>query len=88
MKRSYSAFLRVYPADYKAAFASEMLYAFEKAAEEHRVLGAVALFRFAFAEFGRVATGAGTEWIATTSLTVPAVRRWWGRRGSARRGRR
>jgi len=72
MRRAYQVLLRLYPSDFKALFAAEMLHAFDKAAEERRDLGRVAFVHFALAELIGLAIGAGAEWIAklTTSSSV------------------
>src|SRR2546425_11479547 len=72
MRRAYRALLRLYPSDFRALFAAEMLHAFDKAAEERRELGRLAFVHFALAELIGLATGAGAEWIAklTTSNSV------------------
>ena len=56
--RAYRFLLRLYPRDYRARFAAEMLAAFELAAEERRGLG------FVLAELAGLLAGAGSEWIA------------------------
>jgi hypothetical protein len=56
MKRGYRILLRLYPADYRALFAGEMLQAFDRVAEERRGI----LVREWIGAIG----GAGAEWIA------------------------
>ncbi|HEY7307470.1 MAG TPA: hypothetical protein VH601_25320 [Bryobacteraceae bacterium] len=69
----YRALLQLYPADYRKAFAAEMLGVFEKAALEHA--GKRAAFgRFATAELFGLITGAGAEWIARFTM-VNSIRR-------------
>ena len=62
--RLYKALLRLYPRDCRAWCAREMLDAFEKAAEEHRVQGQAALVRFGIAELSGLLVEAGAAWIA------------------------
>jgi hypothetical protein len=62
--RLYKAALRLYPRDCRAWCAPEMLGAFEKAAEEHRVQGLAALTRFGLAELSGLLMEAGAAWIA------------------------
>jgi len=64
LTRLYKAFLRLYPRDCRAWCAPEMLDAFEKAAEEHRVQGLAALVRFGLAELSGLLVEAGAAWIA------------------------
>ncbi|HEY6306621.1 MAG TPA: hypothetical protein VI488_09220 [Candidatus Angelobacter sp.] len=68
----YRALLRLYPRDYTAAFADEMLAAFEKGWEERQRQGRAALARFALTEVAGLVTGVGAEWIArlTTDSSV------------------
>ena len=72
MKRAYWTLLGLFPADYRALFAVEMLTAFEKAAEDGRAQGLAAVIRFLVVEFLSLMTGAGMEWIAkwTTDSSV------------------
>jgi hypothetical protein len=62
--RLYKVLLRLYPSDCRAWCASEMLDAFEKAAEEHRLQGRAALARFGLAELSGLLMEAGAAWIA------------------------
>lgn len=64
LSRLYKALLRLYPRDCRAWCAREMLDAFEKAAEEHRVQGWAALARFGLAELSGLLVEAGAAWIA------------------------
>ena len=73
MRRAYAALLRLYPRDFRALFASEMLTAFEKTAEECRTCGRVALVRFTVNELAGLLIGAGAEWAA--KLTTDSSRR-------------
>src|SRR5262249_61009870 len=61
LKRGYDILLRLYPADYRALFAAEMLTAFEEAAEERRERGWAIFARFALAELAGLVIGAGAE---------------------------
>jgi hypothetical protein len=53
MKRAYQALLRLYPYDFRAAFAAEMLAAFAQVGTARRP-----------AELAGLAAGAAAEWIA------------------------
>jgi hypothetical protein len=64
MKRVYKALLHLYPYDFRAWFAGEMLAAFEKSAEESSASGRALYVRFWLAELGALAGGAAAEWIA------------------------
>jgi hypothetical protein len=57
-KRAYNFLLQLYPRDYRAMFAAEMLSAFEQAAEEQRGRA------FVLWELASLLVGAGSEWIA------------------------
>ena len=72
MRRAYGTLLRLYPNDFRALFASEMLSAFEQAVEERRGESRTVFLRFLLRECIDVATGAGAEWIAklTTESSV------------------
>jgi hypothetical protein len=72
MKRAYKTLLWLYPADYRALFAAEMLHTFEKAAEECRARRPGRFVKFVFAELVGLVTGAAAEWIAklTTDASV------------------
>lgn len=72
MKKAYILLLRLYPRDYRAMFAREMLNAFEINANEIGAGGRTALFRFVAAELIGLAKGAVSEWIAklTTDKSV------------------
>src|SRR5579871_4000589 len=63
-QRVYRFLLRLFPADYRAFFASEMEEAFARAYHEHRALGRAAAIRFATAELAGLATSAVREWTA------------------------
>lgn len=72
MRRAYQTLLRLYPRDFRAPFAAEMLLAFDTAAAESRAKGQASYFRFAIRELAGALTGAGAEWIAklTTDSSV------------------
>jgi hypothetical protein len=72
MKRAYQALLALYPSDYSARFAPEMLLAFERAAEERRKQRRTTLISFVLAELTGLLIGAAAEWIAkfTSSSSV------------------
>ena len=72
MRRAYAALLRLYPRDFRALFASEMLIAFERTAEEHRACGRAAFARFSATEFAGLVIACGVEWVAklTTDSSI------------------
>jgi hypothetical protein len=72
MRRAYETLLRLYPRDFRAAFTSEMLTAFDSSAAERRSEGQFAYIRLAVAELAGLVMGAGKEWIAklTTDSSV------------------
>ena len=59
--QAYRALLLLYPSDYRALFALEMQNAFERAAEERRLLGGHVFIRFLLAEFIGLLRGVGAE---------------------------
>ena len=71
--RAYEVLLRLYPRDYRATFAGEMLAAFRTGSEERRGQGSGAYFCFALMELAGLALGAAAEWIAK-STTDSAIR--------------
>ncbi|MDQ2842438.1 MAG: hypothetical protein M3Y72_15605 [Acidobacteriota bacterium] len=64
IKRGYQTLLRLYPADYKALFAAEMLNTFVKADEACRARGRLRFMHFAFAELIGLLIGAAAEWVS------------------------
>ena len=64
MRRAYQILLRLYPRDFRAAFITEMLPAFENSALERRAEGTTVYLRFIFRELFGVLMGAAAEWIA------------------------
>jgi hypothetical protein len=72
MKRAYKTFLGLYPRDYRALFAGEMLNAFERVAEECRAQGRAVFIRFTLGELAGLVISAGAEWIAklTTDKSI------------------
>lgn len=68
MSRAYRTLLRIYPADYRARFTTEMIRAFEQASNEHR-----GRTRFVVAECTGLFVGALAEWIAKWT-TDPSIR--------------
>ncbi len=70
MKRIYTLVLKVYPRDFKAAFAPEMINAFDRATEECRRPGR-SYARFVSAEVAGLLAGAAAEWFA--KLTTDAA---------------
>ena len=71
-EQAYRTLLRLYPSDYRALFALEMQNAFERAAEERRLLGRFIFIRFLLGEFMGLLSSVGTEWIVklTTDRSV------------------
>jgi hypothetical protein len=71
-KHAYETLLRLYPTDYKIAFAAEMLDTYLKAAQDCRAQGRLRFIQFACAEMLSVVIGAATEWISkvTTDSSV------------------
>lgn len=63
-KRLYTALLHLYPHDYRARFAAEMLAAFGEGAEERRARGRAASAGFGLVELTSLLLGAGAEWWA------------------------
>ncbi len=63
-EQAYRTLLRLYPSDYRALFALEMQTAFERAAEEHRLLRRPVFIRFLLGEFVGLVSGVSAEWIA------------------------
>jgi hypothetical protein len=70
--RAYEIVLALYPRDYRARFANEMLAAFLAGSEECLGQGRESYFRFACSELADVLLGAAVEWIAksTTDTTI------------------
>ena len=64
VERVYAVALRLYPADYRARFAAEMLATLRQAADDHCGDGAWASLRFAWTETASLVLGIGLEWIA------------------------
>ena len=69
----YRTLLLLYPGDYRTWFGREMQSTFERAAEEHRVLGRAVFMRFLAGEFIGLLSGAGAEWMAKM-MTARSVR--------------
>lgn len=72
MRQAYATLLRLYPRDFRASFAAEMLTAFERTAEEQHACGRAALARFAVTELAGLLISCGVEWVAklTTDSSV------------------
>jgi hypothetical protein len=72
VSRIYRTLLGLYPTDYRALFAIEMLRAFEQAAEERRRQSGLTFLGFLLVEFIDLLIGAGREWMAklTTDSSV------------------
>jgi len=64
LERAYGTLLRLYPYDFKALFALDMLSSFEQESAERRRQSRLALQHFVVREFFGVLIGAGEEWIA------------------------
>jgi hypothetical protein len=64
MKRVYKTLLHLYPYDFRAWFAAEMLAAFDESSAEFRGRAWPLYVRFAVVELAGVAAGALAEWIA------------------------
>lgn len=62
--RMYRILLRLYPADWRALFAPEILDAFEKSARERRAQGRAAFARFTLVELTGLLAEAAAAWIA------------------------
>jgi hypothetical protein len=70
MRRAYDILLRLYPRDYRARFAAEMLATFEEAAEGRRGHGWAVVVRFAIAELFSLLTGVAIEWVGNCAYVV------------------
>ena len=70
MTRAYEALLQIYPPEYRAMFAREMLDAFEDLFQEHSGLGASSLLLFLFKELVSMLKGASTEWIDRFTYSI------------------
>ena len=64
MRDAYQAILQLYPAEYRAIFAPEMLQTFQEAAIERRGRGRAAFLRFAVRELTGLLGGLSREWRA------------------------
>jgi hypothetical protein len=82
LTRPYSTLLRLYPRDYRALFAAEMLTAFEEADRERRPSGAAVKIRFAVAELLGLVLGAWAEWTAKIAYSVYHTNSYVGCRGA------
>jgi hypothetical protein len=67
--RIYNTLLRLYPRDYRMAFAREMTANFNVAIQQRRVNR----HRFTLAELASLVTGAAVEWIAKAT-SDPSIR--------------
>lgn len=70
MTRAYEALLQIYPPEYRAMFAREMLDAFEDLFQERSRLGSSSLLLFLFMELVSILKGASTEWIDRFSYSI------------------
>jgi hypothetical protein len=73
VKRAYTTLLRLYPRDYRALFAAEMLTAFEITAGERHAAGRPVYFCFVAAELIGLVKGVVSEWIVKLT-TDPSIR--------------
>lgn len=67
MHRFYGAVLRLYPSEYRAAFAGEMLDTFDQASRSVRARGPLAFARFLASESAGLIKGLFSEWIAKSA---------------------
>src|SRR5262245_36000854 len=70
MTRAYKALLQIYPPEYRAMFAGEMLVAFEVLSRERSRLGASSQFLFLFMDLGSILKGASTKWIDRFTYSI------------------
>ena len=78
MKYVYRWLLRLYPAEYQAAFAAEMRETFIQASEEKERRGKLSTIRFMLTEVGGAAAGLAREWAARAAsqnayITLPSL---------------
>jgi hypothetical protein len=73
LSRVYRSLLRLYPNDYQARFAAEMLHSFEHAVEERRGQDRWIAICFIRSEFCDAIAGAAAEWVSKWT-TDPSVR--------------
>lgn len=64
---AYNCLLQLYPGDYRAHFADEMIVTFERAREASGERGRLGSVHFACLEFAGLLIGAGAEWKAKLS---------------------
>ncbi len=64
MRTLYEAVLRLYPAKFRAVFASEMIGVFEQAAADHKKMGMLAFLRFLVCEFAGLLKGLFAQHLA------------------------
>ena len=67
MRKLYQTILCLYPAEYRAAFASEMLQILEQAWRDHQSRGRISFLSFTVRELTGLATGLVSEWTAKWS---------------------
>jgi hypothetical protein len=63
MRPAFKFLLKLYPEDYRASFAAEMMATFDESAAERRRCGRIVFSRFALEEITGVIGGAAKEWI-------------------------
>lgn len=73
LNRAYKSLLRLYPLDYRARFAAEMLATFQQTAIERRKQGSLPFTRFASFELLGLLAGSEIEWLEKL-LTDRSVR--------------
>jgi hypothetical protein len=71
-QRVFSALLYLYPNDYAALFAGEMITAFQQGCNEHRSQGRAPFVRFVIAELVGLVIGIAAEWIAKLTTDTSA----------------
>jgi hypothetical protein len=64
MRNFYKAVLRLYPAEYRAAFAGEILQTLDQAVSERRTRGRASFISFIVGELIGVLSGLFSEWMA------------------------
>ena len=72
MRQMYFWLLRFYPPEYCAAFAGQMLAAFDESAAEYKQKGAGTYVCFAVGELFSLAIGAAREWMVKSTTTAIA----------------
>ena len=78
MRQAYRAILLLYPAEYRAAFAPEMIETFQQASIDHRKRGTAAVVYFAVRESAGLLRGLFREWFekSTARSSYITSRSW------------